>query len=108
MNALGLGRVGIWAGETDRYPAPALRQAAAVIEDLGYPALWFPETTGREAMTQAALLLSATRRNAPAAPTRWACRSSTPAGPEACSGRTRCWLSPGLSCWTHPAPARPS
>ncbi|WP_113698517.1 LLM class flavin-dependent oxidoreductase [Nonomuraea lactucae] len=62
MNALDLGRVGIWAGEMDRYPALALRQAAAAIDDLGYPALWFPETTGREAMTQAALLLSATRQ----------------------------------------------
>ncbi|MEU0479505.1 TIGR03620 family F420-dependent LLM class oxidoreductase [Streptosporangium sp. NPDC006013] len=62
MNALALGRVGIWAGEMDRYPALALRQAAAAIEDLGYPALWFPETTGREAMAQAALLLSATRQ----------------------------------------------
>lgn len=62
MNALGLGRVGIWAGEMDRFPAFALRQAAAAIEDLGYPALWFPETTGREAMAQAALLLSVTRQ----------------------------------------------
>ncbi|MEV4571316.1 TIGR03620 family F420-dependent LLM class oxidoreductase [Nonomuraea sp. NPDC049419] len=62
MNALYLGRVGIWAGEMDRYPVPALRQATAAIEDLGFPALWFPETTGREAMAQAALLLSATRQ----------------------------------------------
>ncbi|HUR01135.1 MAG TPA: LLM class flavin-dependent oxidoreductase [Nonomuraea sp.] len=62
MNALDLGRVGIWAGEMDRYPALTLRQAAAAIDDLGYPALWFPETTGREAMAQAALLLSATRQ----------------------------------------------
>lgn len=57
-----LGRVSIWAGELDRYPAPVMRQAAAAIEDLGYRALWFPETTGREAMAQAALLLSATRQ----------------------------------------------
>ncbi|MEV5560644.1 hypothetical protein AB0L44_44010 [Nonomuraea wenchangensis] len=62
MNALAVGRAGIWAGETDRYPARALRRAAAAVEDLGCPALWLPETTGREAMAQAALLLSATRR----------------------------------------------
>ncbi|MEQ4724675.1 TIGR03620 family F420-dependent LLM class oxidoreductase [Nonomuraea sp. B19D2] len=62
MSAPDLGRVGIWAGEMDRCPAPVLRRAAALIEDLGYPALWFPETTGREAMAQAALLLSATRQ----------------------------------------------
>ncbi|MGN9846321.1 TIGR03620 family F420-dependent LLM class oxidoreductase [Nonomuraea sp. H19] len=62
MSTPDLGRVGIWAGEMDRYRAPVLREAAAAVEDLGYPALWFPETTGREAMAQAALLLSATRR----------------------------------------------
>ncbi|WP_433258036.1 TIGR03620 family F420-dependent LLM class oxidoreductase [Streptosporangium sp. CA-135522] len=62
MSTPALGRIGIWAGEMDRYPAPVLRQAAAAIEDLGYPALWFPETTGREAMAQSALLLSATRQ----------------------------------------------
>ncbi|MCF6468381.1 TIGR03620 family F420-dependent LLM class oxidoreductase [Nonomuraea sp. MG754425] len=62
MNTLDLGRVGIWAGELDRCPAPVLREAAAAVEDLGFPALWFPETTGREAMAQAALLLASTRR----------------------------------------------
>ncbi|MGW4958808.1 TIGR03620 family F420-dependent LLM class oxidoreductase [Nonomuraea sp. NPDC004186] len=62
MTAPELGQVGIWAGELDRHPAPVLREAAAAVEDLGYPALWFPETTGREAMAQAALLLSLTRR----------------------------------------------
>ncbi|GLW09356.1 hypothetical protein Misp01_44850 [Microtetraspora sp. NBRC 13810] len=43
MSALALGRVGIWAGETDRYPAPALRRAAAalpnrltLLRDLGF------------------------------------------------------------------------
>ncbi|MFI6921014.1 TIGR03620 family F420-dependent LLM class oxidoreductase [Nonomuraea spiralis] len=62
MNTPDLGRVGIWAGDMDRLPASALRRAAAAVEDLGFPALWFPETTGREAMAQAALLLSITRR----------------------------------------------
>lgn len=62
MSTPALGRVGIWAGEMDRYGAPVLRHVAAAIEDLGYPALWFPETTGREAIAQAALLLSATQR----------------------------------------------
>jgi probable F420-dependent oxidoreductase len=57
-----LGRVGIWAGDLDNYLAAGLREAAAAIEDLGYSALWFPETTGREAMAQAAILLSATGR----------------------------------------------
>ncbi|MER7582629.1 TIGR03620 family F420-dependent LLM class oxidoreductase [Kitasatospora sp. NPDC097691] len=57
-----LGRIGIWAGDLDSYPAAAVRQAAAAIEDLGYDTLWFAETTGREAMAQAAILLSTTRR----------------------------------------------
>ncbi|MEU9377595.1 TIGR03620 family F420-dependent LLM class oxidoreductase [Streptomyces sp. NPDC048255] len=57
----GLGRIGIWAGDFDRLSAPVVRKAAAVIEDLGYGTLWFPEITGREAMAQAAILLSVTR-----------------------------------------------
>ncbi|MGW0807793.1 TIGR03620 family F420-dependent LLM class oxidoreductase [Nonomuraea sp. NPDC002799] len=57
-----LGQVGIWAGELDRYRATTVRDAATAVDDLGYRALWFPETTGREAMAQAAMLLSATRR----------------------------------------------
>ena len=31
-----LGRIGIWAGDFDHLSAPAVRKAAAVIEDLGY------------------------------------------------------------------------
>ncbi|MFD7984583.1 LLM class flavin-dependent oxidoreductase, partial [Kitasatospora indigofera] len=57
-----LGRVGIWAGDSDGYPAAGLRAAAAAVEEFGYGALWFAETAGREAMAQAAILLSATRR----------------------------------------------
>ncbi|MFI1258671.1 hypothetical protein ACH4U6_33500 [Streptomyces netropsis] len=55
-----LGRIGIWAGDFDRLSTPGVRKAAAVIEDLGYDTLWFPEIMGREAMAQAAILLSAT------------------------------------------------
>ncbi|MER6306629.1 TIGR03620 family F420-dependent LLM class oxidoreductase [Streptomyces sp. NPDC001657] len=64
MNARthGLGRVGIWAGDFDRLSASEVRKAAAALEDLGFGTLWFPETTGREAMAQAAILLAATRQ----------------------------------------------
>ncbi len=64
MNARahGLGRIGIWAGDFDHLPAPEARKAVAAIEDLGYGTLWFPEITGREAMAQAAIFLSATQR----------------------------------------------
>ncbi|GAB2443074.1 TIGR03620 family F420-dependent LLM class oxidoreductase [Streptosporangium sandarakinum] len=58
----GLGRIGIWAGGFDSLPATDVRQAAAAIEDLGYGALWIPETTGREAIAQTAILLASTRR----------------------------------------------
>ncbi|MFC9327611.1 LLM class flavin-dependent oxidoreductase [Kitasatospora sp. NPDC057015] len=57
-----LGRIGIWAGDLDNLPAAGVRTAAAAIEDLGYGTLWYPETTGREAVAQAAILLSATGR----------------------------------------------
>ncbi|MDX2394966.1 LLM class flavin-dependent oxidoreductase [Streptomyces sp. DK15] len=57
----GLGRVGIWAADFDDLSAPRVREAATAVEGLGFGTLWFPETTGREAMAQAAILLAATR-----------------------------------------------
>lgn len=62
-----LGRIGIWAGELDSCPAAEAREAVTAIEELGYGALWLPETTGREAMAQAGIVLSQTRRIAVAA-----------------------------------------
>jgi probable F420-dependent oxidoreductase len=56
------GEVGLWAGTLDAAPLAAVRTAALAAEDLGYGTLWFPEALGREAMTQAALLLAATTR----------------------------------------------
>ncbi|MFI8939441.1 LLM class flavin-dependent oxidoreductase [Streptomyces syringium] len=61
VRAHGLGRVGIWAADFDHLSASEVRKAADAVEDLGYGTLWFPETTGREAMAQAAILLAATR-----------------------------------------------
>ncbi|BAJ32665.1 MULTISPECIES: LLM class flavin-dependent oxidoreductase [Kitasatospora] len=57
-----LGRVGVWAGDADGWPLAELRRAVAAAERLGYGALWFGETGGREAMAQAALLLAASER----------------------------------------------
>ncbi|WP_039824977.1 TIGR03620 family F420-dependent LLM class oxidoreductase [Nocardia testacea] len=56
------GVVGIWTWSFDRQPAPAVRDAAAEIEELGFGALWFGEGLGRDTVGQAWLLLSATRR----------------------------------------------
>lgn len=57
-----LGRVGIWTFQLEGHPSAQGQAAAAEIEALGYGALWLPEAVGREAFSNAALLLSATRR----------------------------------------------
>lgn len=56
------GPVGIWTFAFEQQPAARVREAAAEVEELGYGAIWFGENTGREAFTQAALLLGATTR----------------------------------------------
>jgi probable F420-dependent oxidoreductase len=57
-----IGRIGIWTAVLDQHPAARAQEAAAELEALGYRALWFPEAVGREAFTNAALLLAGTRR----------------------------------------------
>jgi probable F420-dependent oxidoreductase len=54
--------IGIWTSQFDFQPAAKVREAAAELERLGFGAIWFPESVGRESLTQAALLLGATRR----------------------------------------------
>ncbi|MFF5426156.1 MULTISPECIES: TIGR03620 family F420-dependent LLM class oxidoreductase [unclassified Streptomyces] len=58
----GLGRIGIWTFAFEGQPAGRVRESAAEIEELGYGALWYGEAFGRDAIGQAWLLLSATRR----------------------------------------------
>src|SRR6202030_1718197 len=57
-----LGATGIWTTELDRFPAARAQEAVAELEELGFGALWFGEATGREALTSAGLLLTATKR----------------------------------------------
>lgn len=57
-----IGRVGIWTFAFELHPAAQVREAAAIVEDLGYGAIWIPEAMGREAFAHSALLLAATRR----------------------------------------------
>ncbi|MFN8591992.1 MAG: LLM class F420-dependent oxidoreductase [Thermomicrobiales bacterium] len=57
-----IGRIGIWTAQFDHQPWGAVAEAAAELDELGYGALWFHEYHGREPLTQAALLLSATPR----------------------------------------------
>jgi len=57
-----LGATGLWTIQLEGLPSSALRETVQEIEALGWPALWIPETFGREALSASALLLSATER----------------------------------------------
>jgi probable F420-dependent oxidoreductase len=57
-----LGRVGVWTWGFDHLPWPRVADAASEIDELGYGTIWFGEGSGRDAPTQSALLLAATRR----------------------------------------------
>lgn len=59
MNSLDLKKIGIWTGNFESQPASKVREAVAELERLGYGAVWFSEGLGRESLTQAELLLSA-------------------------------------------------
>ena len=54
--------MGIWTSQFDFQPAAKAREAAADLEKLGFGAIWFPESVGRESFTQAGLLLGATKK----------------------------------------------
>ncbi|MDP9244024.1 MAG: LLM class flavin-dependent oxidoreductase, partial [Chloroflexota bacterium] len=54
-----LGRTGVW-GHLDSLSAPDVRLYASRVEELGYTALWVPETVGREPFVLAAILAEAT------------------------------------------------
>jgi len=55
-----IGRVGVWTGQLDFSPATAVRDAAREVEELGYGTLWTGEAVGREVLTAAQLVLTAT------------------------------------------------
>jgi probable F420-dependent oxidoreductase len=57
-----LGRIGIWTSTLDYQPSAKAQDAARELEQLGYPAIWFPEALRREAFSNAGLLLAATSR----------------------------------------------
>ncbi|MDH6125852.1 TIGR03620 family F420-dependent LLM class oxidoreductase [Kitasatospora sp. GP82] len=58
-----LGRTGVWLASLSTVSADEERRAVATIEELGYGTLWFGEApTGKEALTHAAVLLSASQR----------------------------------------------
>ena len=64
MNSLSmeLGPIGIWTAQLDYQPAAKAQEAAAELEQLGFGAIWFPESVGRESLTQCCVT---SRRNQP-------------------------------------------
>jgi probable F420-dependent oxidoreductase len=56
-----IGRLGVWY-PTHRFAPPALARFAQRVEALGFAALWYPESTGYEAMSQGAFLLGQTSK----------------------------------------------
>jgi probable F420-dependent oxidoreductase len=61
-SSLALKKIGIWTGAFEKQGASKVQEAVAELEQLGYGAVWYSEATGRESLTQAGLLLSATSR----------------------------------------------
>jgi len=58
-----LGRVGVWSFALEAQTAAEECEAAAAIEAMGFPAIWFPESvTSREVFSHASWLLSSTER----------------------------------------------
>jgi len=56
------GTVGLWTATHETLPPSRAGEFAGEIEAMGYGALWVPEAWGREAFTNAALLLAGTTR----------------------------------------------
>jgi len=52
-----IGRIGIWTHHLDLAPATQASELVGELDELGYGAVWVPEAVGREAFTNAALLL---------------------------------------------------
>ncbi len=55
-----IGRVGLWTFLLDSHPTARVRELAQELEAMGWPCLWRPESTGRDALISSAQLLDAT------------------------------------------------
>jgi probable F420-dependent oxidoreductase len=62
QKSIQIGPIGIWTRQLDDHPAAKAQEAARELEDLGYGALWIGEAAGREALSNAGMLLAGTRR----------------------------------------------
>jgi probable F420-dependent oxidoreductase len=56
------GSFGVWTGVLDQQPAAKAQDLAAELEAMGWGAIWFPEVIGRDALVNAALLLTGTEK----------------------------------------------
>ena len=61
-SSIQLGSIGIWTFQFQDQTTTKVQEAARELEELGYGAIWYGEAVGREALTQAGLLLAGTRR----------------------------------------------
>lgn len=55
-----IGRVGLWSGQLDALPTSRVREVAQELEATGWPCLWRPESSGRDALVSASHILDAT------------------------------------------------
>lgn len=62
QTSIQVGPIGIWTRQLEDHPAAKAQETAHELEELGYGALWFGEAAGREALTNAGLLLAGTKR----------------------------------------------
>ncbi|GBE24669.1 MAG TPA: TIGR03620 family F420-dependent LLM class oxidoreductase [Actinobacteria bacterium] len=57
-----IGRVGLWTFLLDEQPTSRVRDLVQEIEDMGWSTLWRPESTGRDVLVAASVMLEATSR----------------------------------------------
>ncbi|MCL1693803.1 MAG: TIGR03620 family F420-dependent LLM class oxidoreductase [Actinomycetia bacterium] len=57
-----IGRVGLWTFLLDEHPTSRVRELAQEIEEMGWPTLWRPESSGRDVLISSSVLLDATSR----------------------------------------------
>lgn len=55
-----IGPVGLWTALLDAHPTPRVRELGVELEEMGWPCLWRPETSGRDALISCAQILDAT------------------------------------------------
>jgi probable F420-dependent oxidoreductase len=57
-----IGRVGLWTFLLDQHPTSQVRELVQEIEEMGWPTLWRPESTGRDVLVSSSVMLDATSR----------------------------------------------